>query len=250
MQDLSPIWVIGNTRLNGDSALIEFPKAGTYVAQVLIPTTGVYHPQYWLENFIVNVNAPPVAVITGAKEIISPGDELLLSGKGSYDPEDSPLRMQWFINDESRGNQQELRFSSLIPGLYEVRLIVNDGAANSACNETAVTKTIRVNAQPYAEISGPRIHGRTADTKFTAVNDFDSDQDKLFFTWDGTGIVGSNKERGVIVNHNLAGDYAITLTVDDQTGSTNSTYSTVFEYHVNAEPVPVFAMPLQAAQNY
>jgi len=247
MRDLSPIWVIGNTRLNGDSALIEFPKAGTYIAQVLIPSTGVYHPQYWLENFIVNVNAPPVAVITGAKEIISPGDELLLSGKGSYDPEDSPLRMQWFMNNESRGNQQELRFSSLIPGLYEVRLIVNDGAANSACNETAVTKTIRVNAQPYAEISGPRIHGRTADTKFSATNDFDSDQDKLFFTWDGTGIVGSNKERGVIVNHNLAGDYAITLTVDDQTGSTNSTYSTVFEYHVNAEPVPVFAMPLQAA---
>ena len=247
LPDISPSWVIGNTRLNGDSALIEFPNAGTYVAQVLLPSTGVYHPQYWIDTFTVTVNAPPVAVITGAKEIISPGEEIILSGKESHDPEGSPLRMQWFINNELRGNQPALRFSSLIPGLYEVRLTVNDGAANSACIETAETKTIRVNAQPYAEISGPQIHGRAADTKFMVKNDFDSDNDKLFFTWSGTGIIGSNTERTVIVNHAVAGDYAITLTIDDHTGSTNSTYSTSFNYHVNAEPVPVFTLAEQAA---
>ena len=80
---------------------------------------------------------------------------------------------------------------------------MNDGAANSACTEATDTKTIRVNAQPYAEISGPRIHGREADTKFIVKNDFDSDNDELFFTWSGTGIIGSNKERNVIVNHTL-----------------------------------------------
>ena len=126
-------------------------------------------------------------------------------------------------------------------------MTVNDGAANSACNESADTKTIRVNAQPYAEISGPRIHGRAANTKFIVKNDFDSDNDKLFFTWSGIGIIGSNKERNVIVNHDVAGDYSVMLTVDDHTGSTNSTYSTSFDYHVNAEPVPVFALPEQAA---
>ena len=249
LPEQSPIWIIGSTRLNGDSALIEFPKAGTYSAQVLIPSIGVYYPQYWLDNFTVNVNAPPVAVITGAKEIISPGDELILSGKESRDPEGSPLRMQWFINNETRGNQPELRFSSLLPGLYEVRLSVNDGAANSACNEAVDSKTIRVNAQPYAEIMGPRIHGRTADTKFIGKNDFDNDNDKLYFTWSGPGIIGSNNKRSVTVNHDVAGDYSITLTVDDHTGSTNSMYSTLFEYHVNAEPVPVFVLAEQAAPN-
>ena len=120
VSETSPIWIIGSTRLNGDSTLIEFPKAGTYSAQVLIPSTGVYHPQFWLGSFTVDVNAPPVAVITGAKEIISPGDELILSGKESHDPEGSQLQMQWYINNEARDNQTELRFSSLIPGIYEV----------------------------------------------------------------------------------------------------------------------------------
>jgi large repetitive protein len=245
--DVSPSWVIGKTRLSGDSALVEFPKAGTYIAQVLIPSTGVYHPLYWLDNFTITVNAPPAAVISGAKNIVSPGDELLLSSKDSRDPEGSPLRVQWFINSESRGNQPDLHFSSLIPGLYEVRLIVNDGAANSMCTEAEDSKTIRVNAQPYAEISGPKIHGRKANTKFFVKNDFDTDNDKLFFTWSGTGIVGPSNDRSVVVNHDIAGDYSITLSVDDHTGSTNSTYTAQFNYHVNAEPVPLFALTEQAA---
>jgi PKD repeat protein len=243
----SPIWVIGDTQLNGDSALIEFPKAGTYSAQVLIPSTGMYYPQYWVDNFTVNVNAPPVAVITGAKEIVSPGDVLALSAKESHDPEGNPLQIQWFINNESRGNQPDLRFSSLIPGMYEVRLIVNDGASYSACTEAVDTKTIRVNAQPYAEINGPRIHGRKADTKFIVKNDFDSDNDKLVFTWSGTGIISSNKGKSVIVNHDIAGRCSIMLTVDDQTGTTNSTYTTALEYQVNPDPVPAFELPEQAA---
>ncbi len=244
---ISPIWITGDAQFNGDSALVEFPKAGTYSAQVLIPSTGVYYPQYWLNNFTVYINAPPVAVITGAEEIVSPGDVLSLSAKESHGSEGNPLRVQWFINNESRGSQPELKFSSLIPGMYEVRLIVNDDASNSACNNATDIKTIRVNAQPYAEISGPRIHGRKADTKFIVKNDFDSDNDELLFTWSGTGIVGSNNERSVIVNHDIAGLYNITLKIDDQTGTINSTYSTTIEYRVNADPVPAFDLPEQAA---
>ena len=115
LPEISPSWVIGNTRLNGDSALIEFPNAGTYSAQVLIPSTGVYYPQYWIDTFTVNVNAPPVAVITGAKEIVSPGDVLILSAKESHDPEGNPLRMQWFINNESRGSQPDAAFQQPHP---------------------------------------------------------------------------------------------------------------------------------------
>ena len=124
---------------------------------------------------------------------------------------------------------------------------MNDGASYSACNEASDIKTIRVNAQPYAEISGPRIHGRNVDVKFMVKNDFDSDDDELLFTWSGTGIIGTNKGRSIVVNHDVAENYTISLTVDDQTGTTNSVYSTTIEYHVNAEPVPAFQLPEQAA---
>jgi large repetitive protein len=249
LPNFSPIWVIGDTKLNCDSALIEFPKAGIYNAQVLLPTSGFYFPKYWLNDFTININAPPVAVITGAQEIVSPGETLYLSAKDSHDPEGSPLQLQWFINNESRGNQPTLHFSSLIPGLYEIKLIVNDGASNSICDEAIDSKTVRVNAQPYAEINGPRIHGRSVESKFIVKNDFDSDGDVCLYTWSGPEIVGSNKQRSVIVKHDKAGIYQISLTVNDQTGTTNASYSTMIEYRVNADPVPAFTIAEQAAPN-
>ena len=51
------------------------------------------------------------------------------------------------------------------------------------------------------------------------------------------------------MKNDVAGDNTITLAVDDHTGSSNSTYTTTFDYHVNAEPVPLFALPEQAAPN-
>ena len=243
----SPLWVIGDTKLSGDSVLVEFPKAGNYSGQVLLPTSGLYFPKYWLNDFTVNINAPPIAVITGAQEIVSPGEVINLMANESSDPEGSPLQLQWFVNNESRGDQSTLRFSSLIPGVYEIKLIVNDGASNSICNEASDSKTIRVNAQPYAEINGPRIHGRNVESKFIVKNDFDSDGDQFLYTWNGPGIVGSNKGRSVLVKHDEAGSYQISLTVNDQTGTTNAAYSTMVEYRVNADPVPAFALADQAA---
>jgi PKD repeat protein len=246
---LSPIWFIGDTRVDGDSATFEFPKSGTYNAQVIIPTTGLLFPKYWLNNFTININAAPTAVITGDEEIISPGKTLTLSSHESKDPEGSQLRLQWFINDEYRGDQQTLRFNSLIPGIYIVKLVVDDGASNSPCHQAVDSKTIRVNAQPYVEISSPRILGRSVETKFLVKNEYDSDGDNLSYTWSGTGIVGSNKQRTIIVKHDKAGVNQITLTVNDKTGTTNAVYSTTIEYRVNADPVPAFTLPEQAAPN-
>ncbi len=243
----SPIWIIGDTKVSADSTIFEFPKAGVYNAQVLIPTTGLLFPKYWLKNFKVTINIPPVAIITGAEEIISPGKILSLASNQSYDPEGSALRVQWYINDEYRGNQSTLKFSSLIPGIYHIKLIVDDGAINSYCHNSSDIKTIRVNAQPYAEISAPRILGRSIETKFLVKNEFDSDNDNLTYVWSGTGIVGAYKQKSVIIKQEKAGTYQITLTVDDNTGTTNSIYRSTIEYRVNADPVPAFILPAQAA---
>ena len=246
---LSPLWIIGDTTIAGDSSLIEFPKAGTYAAQVLLPTTGLAFPKYWRNKLSIKINAPPVSVISGAIAAISPGESLTLSSKESVDPEGSPLRLQWFINDEYRVNQSSLRFMSLIPGIYNIKLVVDDGAEHSACHEAIDTKTIRINAQPYAEISGPRIHGRNIETKMMVKNEFDSDGDELQYTWNGPGIVGSNQGRSIILNHDKAGQYSISFTVSDGSGTSNSTYTTSIQYRVNADPVPAFVLPEQAAPN-
>ncbi|HVN48987.1 MAG TPA: PKD domain-containing protein, partial [Bacteroidota bacterium] len=247
LQGAVPLWVFGDTRVDGDSALIQFPGPGDFVVQMLLPTSGMYEPAYWTTNVPVHINAPPAAVITGARAIVSPGELTVLSAHESHNPSGHPLHLQWLVNGEFCGTEPVLKFSRLLPGIYEIKLIVDDGTTNSACNVSTDIKKIRVNAQPYAEINAPRVLGRTAPTKFVVKNESDNDNDKLKYTWSGTGIVGSNVGHSIMIKQDVAGTYSVSLTVDDQTGTTNSTYTTSVQYHVNADHVPLFTTPEQLA---
>jgi PKD repeat protein len=249
LQGAVPVWVFGDTRVDGDSALIQFPGPGSFVVTLLLPTSGIYEPTYWTSNVAVHINAPPAAVITGVRSIVSPGEELTLSSRESHNPSGKPLHLQWFVNKEFSGTESILKFSRLLPGTCEIKLLVDDGTTNSACNVSVDTKTIRVNAQPYAEINAPRVLGRTAPTKFVVKNEFDNDNDKLKYTWNGPGIVGSAEGHSIVIKQDVAGTYQICLTVDDGTGTTNSTYSTSVEYRVNPDHVPMFTTTDQIAPN-
>lgn len=247
VQNASPVWMYQGKKFEGDSSEIDFGKAGNYAVTVFIPTRGIYFPKYWTERIPVNVNAPPTAVITADKTVASPGDVITLSAAQSTDPEKAPLRFQWFVNGEYRSDDATLQLSSLLPTSYNVRLTVRDGALNSSCTVDDASLTVRINAQPYAEIEFPQIFGREETVKFHVKSVVDNDNDTLKFTWSGDGIVGNAKSPAVTVNHKTAGIYTMTLTASDQTNTVNSTYTTTISYRVNAEPIPKFELVSLAA---
>ncbi len=244
---ITPRWNFHKAMLVGDSATIDFGKSGTYSVSALLPTKGIYFPKYWKKDFAVTVSAAPSAVITTDKDIAAPGEQIVCSSEKSSDPENRPLKIQWYVNGEFRSEEKTLRIASLIPGKYTVKLVVNNGATNSVCTEASDTKVVRINAQPYAEIKFPLVFGRLDTAVFSVKKEMDSDGDPLRFDWSGSGIVGSTTGRSIKIEHAAAGDYQLTLLVSDQTGTSNSTYSKTITYHVNAEPVPAFSLPAQAA---
>ena len=243
----NPKWTVGVERYEGDSIVVEFPKAGTYAATVILPTRGLYFPKYWVHDFSIHLNEPPVAKISVAKEIVSPNEVVTFSATQSFDPEQQPLKYEWFVNGEYRGNQPFLRFFSGSPGKYEVKLVVYDGSTNSLCNSGTALKMIRVNSQPYGEIQGSSVIARATSAFFSLHGAYDPDGDSLTIRWDGIGIIGSHTEEAVQVLQEEPGVYILTATLSDGTGATNGSYATSFRYRVNAEPHPAFTLPSKVA---
>ncbi|MEW6062327.1 MAG: PKD domain-containing protein, partial [Bacteroidota bacterium] len=247
LQQASPLWIFNKKTYGGDSSEINFGKPGHYVVTLLVPTNGIYFPKFWTEKISVQVNAPPVAVITTDKTVASPGEIITLSAIRSSDREKGRLKFRWFVNGEYRSDEPTLQLSSVLPTEYSVKLVVNDGALQSSCTEDTAMTTVRINAQPYAEIDGPTIFGRDEPVTFAVKNVVDNDNDTLTFLWSGTGISGNLRSRSVTVHHRNAGTYNLSVMVNDNTNTTNASYTTTVTYRVNAAPVPVFHLNRQMA---
>ncbi|NUN68335.1 MAG: PKD domain-containing protein [Bacteroidetes bacterium] len=247
LSGIAPKWSFGRTVTEKDSAEIGFGKPGKYSVSLFLPTRGVYFPKFWQQDVPVTVNAAPNAVITADKLIAAPGEIVTLSAANSADPENAPLRYQWFVNGEFRSDEKVLTLSSLLPTTYDVMLTVNDGAPNSGCTESSARKKVRINAQPYVDVNFRPIFGRSTVVPFVVENDADNDNDELEFLWNGPGIVGTTKGDAVKIKHDKAGTYSLSLTANDRTNTSNSTFTQTIKYRVNAEPLPSFTLPKQAA---
>lgn len=242
-----PKWSFGKTILEHDSAAINFEKPGNYSVSLFFPTRGAFFPSYWVEKIPVRINAPPKAVITADKYLAAPGEIVSLSAQQSFDPERAPLKYSWFVNGEFRSDESSLTLSSLLPTTYSVRLVVNDEAVNSSCTEDEATVKIRINAQPYADIHFRKIFGRATPVQFSVKDIVDNDGDTLYYTWNGSGIIGPKKGTEITVRQENAGAYTLSVTASDNTKTSNESYTTSVSYRVNAEPKPEFSLPRQAA---
>ncbi len=240
-----PVWVAGETTVEGDSTVIAFPRPGTYRGKVFLPTTRMYFPKYWVGGFTVRIIAPPEPKIFLPKRILSPGEAMTLTARESQ--EDITTVYQWYVNNEYLGSKPSLLFSSLVPGKYAVKLVEKNGSLNSGCNEAFATEELRVNSRPYVEINAPKVMAHSVAVKFFAANAADNDGDSLTYHWDGSGIVGQRDQPTVSLMQEKPGTYRISLTVSDRTGTTNSDYTAAFSYRVNADPIPVFSLPAVAA---
>ncbi len=76
---------------------------------------------------VVDFNAPPVAVLEGP-ETAKVFQTVTFSGSGSYDPDDRSLSYHWYLNEQPVSRAETYYHVFQLPGQYEVRLMVTDGA--------------------------------------------------------------------------------------------------------------------------
>lgn len=236
-------WRTDGQRFTGSRFSHEFSAFGQTPWTLIVPVEGRHVPRHLVREGSLNVNAPPVIRVEGYRQMLSPGETLVLDASSSFSPGGGNFSYRWFINDEPRGTGSSFRFQSSISGPYNIRLRLTDGARNVSCSETTQDFPVIVNTQPYTEIEFNRVIAKNVPNRISATRDFDPDGNELAFRWEGPGIVSAPRGREIQVQHDRAGTFSIQLTADDQTGTQNATYTTSVQYKVNAAPVPLFAIP-------
>ncbi len=237
------IWFVENEKYTGRRFTHSFSSYGYFPYETAVPVTGRFFPRYLLLSGSIPVHRPPHIAISGGTEFLAPGESMVLNASETFDPEGYDIRHEWFVNGELRGGGDRFTFSSQTPGNYNVTLNVTSDGPNTECAFSEETVAVRVNSQPYAEISYEPVVARDSEVQLRAVNAQDADGDELRFLWEDDGIIGDTEGRTVRIRHPEAGVYQATLTVDDQTGTSNARYATTISYKVNAEPVPRFELP-------
>ncbi len=237
------IWFVEDERHTGRRFTHAFSSYGYFPYEVAVPVTGRFFPRYQLLTGSIPVHRPPSIDVTGAVPYLAPGEAMDLDASDTYDPEGYDIRFEWLVNGELRGDGSQFSFSSQTPGKYEVTLNVTSNGPNTECAFSEETVSVRVNSQPYAEISFEPVIARDTEMRLHAVNAQDADGDPLLFIWEDEGIIGETEGRSVRIRHQEAGKFRAILTVDDQTGTANARYTTTVSYKVNAEPVPRFELP-------
>jgi hypothetical protein len=227
--------------------------AGTYVASLVVNDGTTSSAPSTVQITGATANAPPVANAGPAQNVTIP-TTVFLSGAGSSDPNGDALSYSWSFSARPEGSTAALagaltvtpNFSPDLPGVYDVRLVVNDGQVNSAPSTVRITAATG-NSAPIAN-AGPAqevVVGALVTLDGSASSDFDNDP--LTYAWSlstrPTGSAAALTSPATVsptFTADVAGIYVASLVVNDGTqSSTASTVSvTAFANNVIGTPYP------------
>lgn len=183
------------SRPSGSSASLSSPsivnptfkvdKAGTYVIRLIVNDGKTDSTPDTVS--ISTINSPPVAH-AGPDQNIHAGATVTLDGSASSDVDGDPLTFSWsfvYKPSESKAvlsspNAVQPTFVADLPGNYILRLVVNDGKADSAPDTVTVSSA---NAAPvaHAGVDQSVILGALVTLDGSASSD--ADGDPLTFRW-------------------------------------------------------------------
>ena len=149
--------------------------------------------------------------------------------------------VKWIFGDGTEKSGAIVEHAFEQPGRYTVRFLADDGR-NSNYSITELTKEVVVNAPPVARISGPgRIEPGTTGT-FSASQSVDQDGEITSYKW---FFSDGHRAEGPKVTHRFKreGNYAVSLTVTDDAGVSNSVQSANSDVLVAPPPDLTLKLP-------
>ncbi|XCN71117.1 MAG: PKD domain-containing protein [Candidatus Electrothrix aestuarii] len=163
----------------------------------------------------VAINFPPKA--DAGQDVHTCGQLVSFDGSTSTDPDQDPLAYYWDFGDQKNGQGKNVNHQFAAPGLYPVRLRVDDqtGLGNSSDTQQI---TVQINNPPKAVIhTDGELFCVGEHVLFDGSLSHDPEEGPLRYLWDlgdGQPVEDANPIRV----YDKAGDYAINLTVFDDSG--------------------------------
>ena len=169
-------------------------------------------------------NQPPVSDPNGPYTG-TVGVPVAFDGSGSSDPDGSVVSYDWDFGDGNGGSGVSPSHTYGTDGTFTVTLVVTDDAGATDSATTTATVTQPANQPPVADPNGPYTGTVGVAVNFDGSGSSDPDGTIIAYDWDfGDGATGT----GVTPSHAYAvsGSYAVTLTVTDDAGVTDTATST------------------------
>lgn len=199
-------------------------------------------------------NQSPTASISGSASA-TVGTTVILDGSGSRDPEGQALSYRWELVTRPSGSQAVLDDASkvrasLLPdvaGAYVVRLVVNDGRADSVAATFSLTAS-KANTAPVARAGEDRTAVNGVEIILNGAASEDPDGDLITFRWvlatkpaGSLATLGGSDTPRAYFTPDVSGNYVLALVVSDGRLSSSQSFVTVTSGAANVPPTAVIA---------
>lgn len=219
---------------SGARATHAFKEPGRYKIALGVIDAGAAPCNTGATEQFVRVNAGPTARITTPR-LASPGQEIELSAQRSDDTDGKLVAFAWNFGDGTTGKGDTLRHRFANPGTYKVVLTVRDDAA-VANSEASTAVDVHINTPPEAHASVDTQRAAVGQVlHFDAGKSLDADGRIERYIWE-FGDGGRSDGQAVTYAYQQAGVFKVTLTVDDDSGTSSKSHSVPLNITVNHPP--------------
>lgn len=226
------LWDFGDgTHAHGKMVSHMYALPGKYTVTLTVTDGSDSQSASQSDTVEVTVNHPPIADAGGAREV-SIGEKLSFDGGFSNDPDGEIVSYQWYVEEGMMLQGEYIEYQYNKPGIYQVRLTVVDNVGAESTDYTAIT----VNAPPVAGFYPVKrvAPGQTVQFDGTCSQDLDGQIHHASWDFgDGTPI-----QEGLTTEHvfQIPGRYAVTLTVQDDSKTSDNVASITRIIEVNYPP--------------
>ena len=232
-------WDFGDgSKARGKRVRHVFNKPGLYTVTLRVEDNSASLCDFAIDRCNVFVNAAPLVNI-GEDRIASVNEPISFSGLNSSDIDGEIISYEWDFGNKTIKNGVNLTHAYPKPGVYRVKLTVTDDSG--ARNRTSTgTLKVFVNHPPFADAGKDHRASVKEQITFDASGSKDKDGKLIEFLWDfGDGKKQRTDGRIKTVKHGYTspGEYTVTLTVKDNSGSSTSTNQNTALVIVNHPPV-------------
>jgi hypothetical protein len=217
-----------------ETTMITVPEVKEFtVIKLSLKVTDGVERVYAVIELHISKNQAPVAN-AGGNITVDEGENFILNGGASNDPESDELSFSWNVGDITTDDATLETITCTAPEVakdtvFPVVLVVNDGKLASEPDTVWVT-VINVNKKPVANAGTDIIvnEGEMFTLDGSASND--PDNDKLSFNWSSTGITLPTNDFVTIslTAPEVEGNITIPVVLEVNDGQLNSVPDTVF----------------------
>ena len=252
-------WDFGDgSQAEGDSVEHAFREPGSYrVVLVADDGQGADCSQTRIESPLV-VNAAP-RVVAGEDVRVALGEPVVFDGSASADPDGAISGFEWTFGDGERATGVRVAHSYREPGRYEASLRVRDDSHQSN-GESVATRVVEVHAPPAPDVrTSPAVGCAGREVRFDG--SASAAHGATISRWHWAFGDGATSDQPT-PTHTFAdaGRYAVTLTVEDDSGLGNAAATLTRHFQVDRPPVvivdplavgcPGTAMTFSAARSF